>query len=131
MLAVGDIHIHVRDFETALRFWVQGLQLDIAQHESGAHGAFARLDFPSGGPSLMLISPPELEEDEPLPGNVLSLGFTFDITTSDFDNTLVRMLEHGGQQISETETYNELRLTTIADPEGNTFELIEVPADAG
>ena len=129
MLAIGDIHIHVSDFEAALRFWAQGLQLEVAQHEASAHGAFARMDFPDGGPSLMLIQPAELEEDEYPADSGQLLGFSFDVTTTEFDATLLRLLEHGGQQVGETETYDELKLATIADPEGNTFELIEVPAE--
>ena len=56
MLAIGDIHIHARDFAVALRFWGDGLGLVTAEQETTPEGTYARLDFPDGGPSLVLIS---------------------------------------------------------------------------
>ena len=128
MLAIGDVHIYVNDFEAALRFWAEGLQLDIAEQDTNEQSAFARMEFPDGGPSVILISSAdgpganrEMDEDA-------QPQISFDIITDDFDATLVRLLEHDGQQVGEIEKYHELKLTTIADPEGNLFELIEVPA---
>ena len=34
---------------------------------------------------------------------------------------------HGGEQVDEIESYHDLRVVTLADPDGNTFELVEVP----
>jgi predicted lactoylglutathione lyase len=50
----------------------------------------------------------------------------FDVTTSDFDAVLVRLMEHGGRQMDDIETYNGLRIVTMADPDGNLFELLEI-----
>lgn len=127
MLAIGDIHVYVSDFATALDFWAGGLQLEVAEKEESEHGAFARLDFPDGGPSLVLIAPVEPWDSAQGPEPGTAPGFSFDLTTTDFDGTLARLLERNGRQIGETETYNDLRLATVADPEGNTFELVEVP----
>jgi catechol 2,3-dioxygenase-like lactoylglutathione lyase family enzyme len=126
VLAIGNITIYVRDLEKALTFWTKGLELTVAEQDQEGETGFARLDFPEGGPSLVVVAPgedfdqPEEEQFSPV---------TFDLMTTTFDQTLLRMLEHGGQQLSETELYNELKLTTVADPEGNAFELIELPPE--
>ncbi|NLG41810.1 MAG: VOC family protein [Phycisphaerae bacterium] len=127
MLAIGDIHVYVSEFAAALDFWAGGLQLEVAEKEESEHGSFARLDFPDGGPSLVLIAPVEPWDLEQGPEPGTAPGFSFDVTTTDFDGTLARLLERNGRQVGETETYNDLRLATVADPEGNTFELVEVP----
>jgi catechol 2,3-dioxygenase-like lactoylglutathione lyase family enzyme len=127
MLAIGDIHVYVIDFEAALSFWTTGLQLEVAEKDESEHGSFARLDFPDGGPSLVLIAPVEPWDTRYRPEPGTTPGFSFEVATTDFDGTLTRLLESNGQQIGETETYNDLRLATVADPEGNAFELVEVP----
>jgi catechol 2,3-dioxygenase-like lactoylglutathione lyase family enzyme len=126
MLFVGDIHIYVSDFPLALRFWADGLQLEVAEKEVSAHSAFARLDFPDGGSSIRLLAPVDawpLDARPPL-GAVPTIRF--DLTTSNFDAVLVRLLEHGGTQVDEIEEYNGLRVVTLADPDGNAFELLEI-----
>jgi catechol 2,3-dioxygenase-like lactoylglutathione lyase family enzyme len=126
MLYIGDIHIYVSDFRLALRFWAEGLGLEVAEKEVSRHSAYARLDFPDGGSSLRLLWPVEPWDPDvqPPPGEYPTVRF--DVTTDDFDATLVRLLEHGGQQVDEIETYNDLRIVTVADPDGNLFELLEI-----
>lgn len=128
--AVGDIHIYVSDFFAALRFWAEGLGLAVQQREETPHSAFALLEFPDGGPSLQLIGGVDPWEagTRPAPGTRPTVRF--DVTTSAFDETLVRLLEHGGEQVGEIEVYESQRIVTVADPDGNTFDLIEVPAGA-
>jgi catechol 2,3-dioxygenase-like lactoylglutathione lyase family enzyme len=129
MQFVGDIHIYVSDFERARRFWAGGLQLEIAEQQVSPHSAFARLNFPDGGPSIRIIAPsdPWPADTRPPPGSRPTI--TFDITTTNFDDTLIRLMEHGGRQIDEIETYGNLRAVTVADPDGNTFELLEIRDD--
>ena len=55
MLELGDIQIYVTDMVRALRFWSDGLRLDVVQKEITAHSGFARLETPGGGFSLQLI----------------------------------------------------------------------------
>lgn len=127
MLAIGDIHVYVSDFFAALRFWGDGLGLTIRQREETPHSAFAQLDFPDGGPSIRLFGGIGAWEPgtRPSPGSRPTVRF--DVTTSTFDETLVRLLENGGEQSGEIESYESQRIVTIADPDGNTFDLIEVP----
>jgi catechol 2,3-dioxygenase-like lactoylglutathione lyase family enzyme len=131
MLFVGDIHIYVSDFARARRFWADGLQLDVAEEQRSAHSAFARLDFPGGGPSLRLIGPVTPWPEDLIGATDTYPNTRFDITTSTFDDTLARLLEHGGRKVSEIESYSTLRAVTLADPDGNLFELLEIDDDAG
>lgn len=130
MLFVGDIHVYVSDFTLALRFWADGLGLEIAEQEVSTHAAYARLDFPDGGSSLRLIGPVEPWDPDLRPDPDVYPGVRFDVTTSDFDATLARLLEHGGRQVGEVESYNELRCVTVADPDGNVFELLEIAGES-
>lgn len=129
MICIGDIHIYVSEFERALRFWAEGLRLDVAEQEQTDASAFARLDFPDGGPSLRLIGPvrPWEEGARPMTGDRPTIRF--DVMTTEFDETLTRLLEHGGTQEGQIERYEQLRIVTVADPDGNTFELLEVPEE--
>ncbi|MFH1746662.1 MAG: VOC family protein [Planctomycetota bacterium] len=128
MLAIGDIHVYVSDFEAALRFWAEGLQLEVVDKEVDEDSSFARLEFPDGGPGLLLMASAQPQEVEQADEGVFS-GISFDLTVSEFDNTLVRLLEAGGQQVNETEIYHGLRTATLADPDGNIFELLEIPPE--
>lgn len=127
MLTVGDIHIYVTDFETALRFWRDGLGLELVEREVSRAIAFAALEFADGGPALRLFSGAAPWPEGARPQHGTQPTIHFDLLTTDFDDVLVRALEAGGSQIDEIETYNGLRVVTIADPDGNSFELLETP----
>jgi predicted enzyme related to lactoylglutathione lyase len=129
MLSIGDIHIFVHDFNLALRFWADGLGLDVVEKEISGASAFALLEFPVAGPALRLFGGAEPWGENGRPDVGARPTIRFDIVTSDFDSTLVRLLEHGGRQIGEIEKYGDSRVVTIADPDGNTFELLEVPEE--
>lgn len=126
MLCIGDVHIYVSDFTLALRFWADGLGLEVAEKEVSRHSAYARLDFPDRGPSICLWWPVEPWDaaQPPPPGKYPTIRF--DVAASDFDATLLRLLEHGGQQLDEIQNYAGLRTVTVADPDGNAFELLEL-----
>jgi predicted enzyme related to lactoylglutathione lyase len=129
MLSIGDIHVYVQDFNLALRFWADGLGLSVVESEVTSASAFALLEFPGAGPSIRLFggATPWPENARPEIGTRPTISF--DIVASDFDDTLVRLIECGGEQLGEIETYSGLRVVTIADPDGNAFELLEVPED--
>ncbi len=129
MLFIGDVHLYVSDFALALRFWADGLGLDVAEKEISPHSGYARLNFSDGGSSLRLLGPVEPWGPDELPTPGTRPAVRFDITTTDFDALLSRLLEHGGRQVEEIETYNNLRVVTLADPDGNAFELLEIRAE--
>ena len=126
MLCIGDVHVYVSDFTLALRFWENGLGLKLIEKEVSQHAAYAQLEFPDGGPAICLWWPVERWDPDlqPPPGKYPSVRF--DIAASDFDATLLRLLEHGGQQLDEIENYGGIRAVTLSDPDGNTFELLEI-----
>ncbi len=128
MLTVGDIYIFVSDFNLALRFWQDGLGLAVAEQEVTRSSAFAVLEFPDGGPALRLFG----GVDPWPPGQRPETGSRpmvhFDVLTDSFDETLVRVLEAGGRTTGEVEEYDGNRIVSLADPDGNTFDLVEVPA---
>jgi catechol 2,3-dioxygenase-like lactoylglutathione lyase family enzyme len=129
VICIGDIHIYVSDFDRAIRFWVEGLQLEVAERETTDASAFARLDFPDGGPSVRLIGPVEPWEPGARPAVGDRPSIRFDVMTTEFDDALARLLDAGGAQEGEIESYNDLRIVTVADPDGNTFELLEIPVE--
>jgi predicted enzyme related to lactoylglutathione lyase len=129
MLSVGDIHIYVCDFNLALRFWADGLGLNIVEKEVSSASAFALLEFPGAGPAIRLFGGAEPWPRGERPEVGTRPTIRFDVVTTDFDETLVRLMECGGRQIGEIEAYGGSRVVTIADPDGNTFELLEVPED--
>lgn len=126
MLFIGDVHIYVSDFPLALRFWADGLGLEIAEQQISRYSGYARLDFPGGGSSLRLLGPVAMPDPTLAVPHGTYPTISFDITTTDFDAVLTRLLEYGGRQRDEIETYNGLRHVTLADPDGNTFELLEI-----
>ncbi len=127
MLSIGDIHIFVHDFDAALRFWTQGLGLEVVEKETTPASAYALLESTAAGPAIHLFGGAEPWPEDTQPPIGTRPTIRFDVVTSDFDATLVHLIENGGRQLGEIETYNESRVVTIADPDGNTFELLEVP----
>jgi catechol 2,3-dioxygenase-like lactoylglutathione lyase family enzyme len=126
MLCVGDIHLYVSELPTALRFWGDGLGLTLAEKEVSPNSFFARLDFPDGGPSLRLFGPVTPWPPGARPPYGTRPTVRFDVTTDDFDGVLVRLIECGGEKVDEIDVFNGLRTVTIADPDENTFELLEL-----
>ena len=130
MIAIGDIHVFVHNFEAALRFWTHGLGLQIVEKETLAASAYALLEPPTAGPAIHLFGGAEPWPEDTRPPDGTRPAIRFDVVTSTFEETLVRLIESGGKQLGEVETYDQSRVVTIADPDGNTFELLEVPEEA-
>jgi len=129
MLCFGDIHVYVSDFDAALRFWTKGLQLKVIEKEVTAASAYAVLEFPDDEMTVRLFGGAEPWAEGARPELGTRPTARFDILTSEFDETLVRLLEHGGVQNDEIETYDGVRVVTICDPDGTSFELLELPED--
>lgn len=129
MRAIGDLYLYVSDFQRAVDFWVRALRLQVVQHEATPHSAFAVLEFPDGGPNLRLFGPVDDWDEGERPEHGTRPGVSFDVVVSDFDDVLVRVLDAGGAQLGEIESYDQVRMVTVADPDGIVFELIEAPPD--
>lgn len=124
MLGIGDVHVYVSDFTLAMRFWRDGLGLEVIEHEIGASGGFAILAFPAGDVRLRLFTDAGSSNGSIPPPR---RGVSFDVLTDSFDEVLIRLLEHGGEQLDAVESYDDLRVVSISDSEGNRFELVEAP----
>ncbi len=131
MISIGDIHVFVHDFEAALRFWTQGLGFEVVEKETSPVSAYALLESRSAGPAIHLFGGAEPWPEGTRPPDGTRPAIRLDMVTSDFEETLVRLIESDGKQLGEIDTYNQSRVVTIADPDGNTFELLEVPEDTG
>ncbi|GMU83054.1 MAG: hypothetical protein AMXMBFR47_29250 [Planctomycetota bacterium] len=127
MLSIGDVYVYATDFQVAMRFWAEGLRLRVVKREVSPASSFALLEFPAGGAMLNLFGGAEPWREDERPAEGTRPTTRFDVVTSDFDDTLSRLIERGGQQLDPVETYSGVRMVTIADPDGNAFELIEVP----
>jgi catechol 2,3-dioxygenase-like lactoylglutathione lyase family enzyme len=129
MLSIGEINLFVSDFRRALRFWAEGLGLEVAEREELSHTAHARLDFADGSPSLRLFWPVPAWPDRERPeyGERPMIGF--DVITDEFDERLERLVSAGGVLAGEIQDFQGQRYVFIADPDGNTFELVEVSSD--
>ena len=128
MFSVGEINIFVTDLEPALKFWAEGLQLDVAEKEQLEHTAYARLDFADGSPSIRIFAQADAWRAGERPVYGTRPMIAFDVTTTDFDAALARLIEFGGSKAGEVEVYDGVRCVFVADPDGNTIELVEVPA---
>ncbi len=126
MLGIGDIHIFVTDVDVALRFWGEGAGLEVVEREVTANSAFGRLESPDGGSGITLIGPVDPWQEGERPPLGARPMIRFDLLTTDFEATLARLLECGGTQDGPVEAYDDLRVVAICDPDGNTFELLEV-----
>ncbi len=127
MLSIGDVHIYVSDFDAAMRFWAEGLGLRVVEREQSAASAYALLELPDGGPNLRIFLAPR---GDGAPPPETAPAVSFDVLTDEFEDVLVRLLEHGGRQLDEIEQFEGLRVVTLADPDGNRFELIEAPPES-
>lgn len=126
MLSMGEINIFVTDLERALAFWAEGLGLTVGEKEIRHHGGHARLDFEDGSPSIRLVGPVEARREARVDyGERPMIGF--DITTTTFDATLGRLLDAGGAIAGVVEKFGDMRVVQISDPDGTTFELVEIP----
>lgn len=127
MLSVGEINVYVSDFERALGFWADGLGLEVGEREELGHTAHARLDFADGSPSIRIFWPVDAWPAGERPNYAARPMIGFDITTTEFDAGLERLLESGGELCGEVQRIGEMRYAFVSDPDGNTFELVEVP----
>ena len=128
MFSIGEINVFVTDLERALKFWSDGLQLDIAEKEQLAHSAYARLDFADGSPPIRLFASAAPWPPGERPAYGTHPMIAFDLVTADIDAALARLIECGGSKAGEVEVYENTRCVFVNDPDGNTIELVEVPA---
>ncbi|MCG3127897.1 MAG: hypothetical protein CHACPFDD_02770 [Phycisphaerae bacterium] len=123
---IGEITIFSTDLERSLRFWSAGAGMRVVERNLRDHTGYVVLEFAEGGAALVLMAPVDPWEEGRRPEHGASPQISFNLYAEDFDGALARLTEHGGTQIGDIESYAEARSVTIADPDGNTFDLYEV-----
>lgn len=129
MNLIGDLQLFVVDLERSIKFWSEGLRLNVVEQEQTQHSGYARLEFPDSGQSIRLFGPVDAWQ----PGEQVEFGsrptVCFDIMTDEFDAVLTRLIDAGGAQIGEIEEFDGIRTVSVADPDDIQFELIEMPPE--
>lgn len=129
MLSIDVIRVYVADFNAALAFWSAGLGLSVAESDLDSAAPFAILESSAGPPAIHLVGGAARPLDQP-PDPGSRPGIYFDVVTTDFDDTLVRLLENGGRRLGAVEEHQNTRVVSIADPDGNAFDLYEIPKES-
>lgn len=102
------------DAQAAAEFWAAALRVEVAP---GASRQFAQLvdDPASGMPRLVFRQATE--------GRVLSSPLHLQLTTNDLDHEMRRLQGLGARRLGSLSAEGR-RWVTLADPEGNEFDLV-------
>ncbi|MCU1481715.1 MAG: glyoxalase/bleomycin resistance/dioxygenase family protein [Subtercola sp.] len=92
-------------------FWADVLGRTVNPGASAESASIAPNDDPAAGPTLMFHQVPEAKS--------VKNRVHFDLITTEFESELTRILNLGAQVRAEFDSW-----TTLADPEGNEFDLI-------
>jgi catechol 2,3-dioxygenase-like lactoylglutathione lyase family enzyme len=109
-LSLTYITFDCADAKATAEFWSAALERPIAD---GATSAFATLD--GGAPGWMFIQVPEPKSAK----NRMHA----DLTTSDLDAELTRLKGLGATHLADHDE-DGTRWATLADPEGNEFDVV-------
>ena len=96
-------------------FWAQVLDRPVAEGATAQFAAIGVTDAETTGPRLMFHQVPE--------GKVVKNRLHLDIMTDDLDAETDRLLRLGATVLNQASTTG-LGWTTLADPDGNEFDLI-------
>lgn len=144
-MAVALLHtgLTVADLDRSLRFWRDGLGMEVVMQqekeggyleaivgEPGTHVRMAHLSFPGGGHRIELfeyVTP----RREPVAARPADVGFKHVcVTCDDIDALLARMVAHGGRPFTppvEVDTGANAggRCLYMHDPDGHVLELFQ------
>ncbi|UFS58674.1 VOC family protein [Subtercola endophyticus] len=119
-----DLGIVVTDHEPMLAFYSGVLGLEVVGERTTGWGTMVELAF--GETVLRLLKP--AADAAPSDGGMLAVtGFrylTFPIEPGDFDATLAACVAAGAPVTSAEMRAGEVRFVIVADPEGNSVELL-------
>jgi predicted enzyme related to lactoylglutathione lyase len=109
------VSIDCADAATLAEFWAAALGRTVNDGASTASAAIAANDVTTSGPFLMFHQVPEAKTSK----NRLH----FDLRSPDYAAELDRLVGLGATKLNEVVS-GDNRWTTLADPEGNEFDLI-------
>jgi Glyoxalase-like domain len=113
MLSIAHIVIDTGDAAALAGFWSRALSRPV---DEGANGFFATIgrDKPDGRPALMFLKVPE--------GKTVKNRLHLDLSGPDWRAEADRLVSLGATKLSEHAEYG-IEWITLADPEGNEFDL--------
>lgn len=96
------------------RFWGAVLGREVAKGASTMHATLLAAEPATSGPRITFLQVPE--------GKTVKNRLHIDLASAEYDKELKRILTLGATILAEQSAGN-LRWTTLADPEGNEFDL--------
>ena|ERR1700761_2781616 len=112
-IAIGGITFDARDAQAVATFWAQALGRNVA---SGASETAAAVEADPAIPGSR-IGFQQVPEDKKVKNRM-----HLDLFTADFDAEAGRLAELGATKLNEVNA--GIHYVTLADPEGNEFDLI-------
>ncbi len=112
-ITLENIAFDCTDAATLATFWAGVLSVEV---DAEGNEFFATVNRAADGPTLMFLQVPEPRTVK----NRLHL----DLATADWATELDRLLTLGAQRLDEHDEYGT-HWITLADPEGNVFDLAE------
>lgn len=105
------ISYDANDAAATAAFWAGVLGRTVNDGATSENASIAPSNDPAAGPTLMFHKVPE--------GKSVKNRVHFDLIAPDFDSELARIVELGATPVATFDAW-----TTLADPEGNEFDLI-------
>lgn len=112
---VFGLSYDARDAKTAATFWAAALGRAVGDGANSDHAVVEAGDVAASGPRIGFHKVPE--------GKTVKNRLHLDLITTDFAAELARLEGIGAKQLNEVNA--GAHWVTLADPEGNEFDLIE------
>jgi hypothetical protein len=112
-IAIGGVTFDARDAGAAAAFWAAALGRSVASGAGEARAA-VEADPAIPGSRIVFLQVPE--------GKTVKNRMHFDLVTGDLDAEVLRLTGLGATRLGETN--GGIHYVTLADPEGNEFDLI-------
>jgi predicted enzyme related to lactoylglutathione lyase len=112
---VFGLSYDARDAKAAASFWAATLGRTVADGADNDNAVVEAADAATSGPRIAFHNVPE--------GKTVKNRLHLDLITTDFVAELARLKGIGAQQLHEV--HAGAHWVTLADPEGNEFDLIE------
>ena len=112
---VAGLSVDCTDAEAVARFWAAALGREVAENPTEENAVVLAGADPASGPRLAFHRVPEPKKVK----NRLHL----DLITTDFNAERTRLIELGASKVRDVDA-GDARWTTLADVEGNEFDLI-------
>jgi predicted enzyme related to lactoylglutathione lyase len=109
------VSIDCADAATLARFWAAALDRTVNDGASTAFAAIAANDVTASGPLLMFHQVPEAK--------TVKNRLHFDLRASGYTEEVERLIALGATTVNEVVS-GDNRRTTLADPEGNEFDVV-------